>query len=74
MIWAKHTLGQYHENECSCLRLYTRGKEGIYCNRDRNNLWDEMRSGGKKQEASARVNDLQIYKSHLWLAITLRRL
>lgn len=28
----------------------------------------------KKQEATARAKDLQIYKSHLWLAITLRRL
>lgn len=74
-VWFGTQLGRHHENERSCLILYTRGKEGIYCNRAWNNLWDEMCSGGKKkQEATARAKDLQIYKSHLWLAITLRRL
>lgn len=55
--------------------LGTQAEKRIYCNRDWNNLWDEMYSGGKKkQETFARVEDLQIYKSHLWLSIILRLL
>lgn len=55
--------------------LGTQAEKRIYCNRDWNNLWDEMYSGGKKkQEIFARVEDLQIYKSHLWLSIILRLL
>lgn len=47
MIRAQHILGWHHENDLSCLTLHTRGKEGIYCSGEWNNLWDEMCSRGK---------------------------
>lgn len=51
MIWAQHILGWHPENELPGPFGYTREKEGIYCDRDWNNLWDEMCSRGKNGEA-----------------------